>query len=75
MHYEELVKYRQSHNLWWMCNSCSDMLVKQRNNRHALVKNDNPKTSETEVNETARINDEIVAMKKQITTIYQSLVI
>lgn len=50
------------------------MMVKQRNNRHALVKNDNPKTSVTEVNEIARINDEIVAMKKQITTIHQSLV-
>lgn len=70
MRYEELVKYRQSRNLWWMCNSCSDMMVKQRNNRHALVKNDNPKTSVTEVNEIARINDEIVAMKKQITTIH-----
>lgn len=71
MRYEELVKYRSSRNLWWMCTSCSDMMVKKRNNRHALVKG--AETKAPEAKEITRIDDEIAALKKQITAIHESL--
>lgn len=73
MHYDELRKYRQSNNLWWMCDSCSEMMIKQRNNRNVLVKEVVPKPSAPEANEITRIDDEIAALKQQITAIHQSL--
>lgn len=73
MSIEDLLKYQQSPNMWWMCDSCSNMMIKQRNNRHALVKGADTEVSATKPNEISRIDDEIAALKKQIIAINQSL--
>lgn len=73
MSYEEMVKYRQSHNMWWMCNSCSDKRVQQRNNRN--LQPTDPKTSTPDANVIARIDEEIAALKQKVTEIHQSLAV
>lgn len=70
---EDLLKYNQSHNLWWMCDSCSDMKVKERNNHRTHAKECQPKANSLKANEIVRIDDEIATLKKQITAIHQSL--
>lgn len=70
---EDLLKYNESPNMWWMCDSCSNMMVNQRNSRQLLVKVTDTEVSATETNEIARIDDEIAALKEQITAIHQSI--
>lgn len=74
LRYDELVKYRQSRNLWWMCNSCSDRMAKQRNSRHVLLKEIDRKTNAAENSAIICIDDEIAALKKQISFIQQTIV-
>lgn len=71
MNYEEMIKYRQSHNMWWMCNSCSDRKVQQRNNRN--IQPTDSVTCSPKTDAITRIDDEIAALKKQVTAIHQSL--
>lgn len=75
MSYEELIKYSRSHNMWWMCNSCSDKKVQQRSNRSASMKEAEPTTSAPKVDVITRIDGEIEALKQQVIAIHQSLAI
>lgn len=70
---EDLLKYRESNNFWWMCNSCSDLMVKKRNDRHMLLKEANCEASAPKHKEITRIDDDIAELKQQIAVIHQSL--
>lgn len=70
--HEDLIQYRRVSNFWWLCNQCSDMMHKHRDDRSMLVQPDiidrSPKT-----NDIIRIDDEISKLKEQIADIHQSL--
>ena len=69
---EDLLKYRESTNFWWMCNSCSGLMMKKRNERHMLLEGVNCETNTPKGDEITRIDDDIAKLKQQITAIQQS---
>ena len=69
---DDLMQYQSISNVWWICIECREAIVKLRNNRTQITKQDEQVDHPDTIHLT-RIDNEIVQLKEQIQLIHRSL--